>query len=192
MASLSLPLQLRCSAFTPLPACQPPDSSAHSAFLPCLHARECMQAYVHVRACVCARGAAANKLPEATWRLAGARGTSTYGCLRQRRRQPTDAPVTSSSSSSSFSVFCFSVCGANVHAGSQPCPAGAFLSTARPIPGRRLSCRCRCRSSVSLLASSPSILTVPVACQKKIIPVCRAHMMAPRCPCIVINGHNSG
>lgn len=44
--------------------------------IPPLFTRAGMHACIRARA----RGAAANKLPEATWRLALARGTSTYGC----------------------------------------------------------------------------------------------------------------
>lgn len=98
MASLSLPLQLRCSAFTPLPACQPPDSSARSAFLPCLHARECMHAYVHVRACVCVRAVprqTSSRRRPGGWQervahpptVASASGDGNLRMLRSRRRR---------------------------------------------------------------------------------------------------------
>lgn len=182
MASLSSPLQLRCSALTPLPARQPPtlphtqhSSSVYTRGNACMHTCTCAH--------LCVRAVPRQQPP-------GARGTSTYCSLRwvsERRRQPTDAPVTSSSSSS-FSAVSISL---SVEQTSTQGHSRALLVLFFQPPGPVLAggkaAAAPSHFWLLRLPSSPSPLR-----QKKSIPVCRAHMMAPRCPCIVINGHNSG
>lgn len=147
MASLSSPLQLRCSAFTPLPACQPPDSSTHSAFLLCLHAlgmHACIRA--RTRAHVCVRAVPRQQAPggdleagRSAWHIhlllpamgVGAAAAATYGCSAH-----VIVVVVV------FRRIYFSVCGANVHAATAvPCWCFSFNRQAQswPLPQLRLA-----------------------------------------------------